>query len=618
LAPEDARRLLASLPAQGTESRAVLAGDGRDAALAALSALSGRSVPLPRSPAAAGFATPAAVTATVAALGPETAPPDTLIDEVSDYHYLRWRKGASAPWHEEHPAFGATPPPQVTATETAGETIPPAWQHRLRIELFADRLEFDRLVREPLMAPWERPVANLFARPLPFALAPLGAGETMAFVPLLEGGVAPGAKAVNAAGLTGPVDDLASGEGAFFQTIGGKAGGAAEALGALDFGEAPAKTEGSRLGLGRVILRYTLIAPGSAPPRTEERPLLDRILDDGSLAPMTAGAVAERLVQRRAIIIAPGGNHMARTLAIAAEAASARLVALAPLFEAGDQEAVETARKTLGLFTVPSPVAAGVASLLDGPRAVTEGVWRFRPAPAVFSFDEYLWRGNGGSTGIDVITNPWRLLTRNNAGAIVTAPGARVAGATDTWVEGIVVRGASSYMADETVPVTDAVTLAGIDGASLDAIRADLDAGFAIRLLPMAKDGSARWWRIDEARGETLGRSLAGGSELAEYEGLSSRTLLALNAALAGRGIMSCYESHGAGAGRNCCLGGVLGVTIVGGLGGMAVGRPIQAFLAEGEVGFATVLTGFIVEAVTTLLLETLGSLVPDAGNLCE
>ncbi|MDD3446388.1 MAG: hypothetical protein PHS60_13310, partial [Zavarzinia sp.] len=82
LAPEDARRLLASLPAQGTESRAVLAGDGRDAALAALSALSGRPVPLPRSPAAAGFATPAAVTATVAALGPETAPPDTLIDEV--------------------------------------------------------------------------------------------------------------------------------------------------------------------------------------------------------------------------------------------------------------------------------------------------------------------------------------------------------------------------------------------------------------------------------------------------------------------------------------------------------------------------------------------------------
>lgn len=615
LGPADSRRLLAAITPQMPEDRPVLTAEGRKA-LQSLAGQTRNPVPLPHSPAASPLALPEAVEAARPALGPETpADVDDLLAEIADYHYLRWRTGKGV-WHEEHPAFGGAAPPAVTPVETATADIPAAWQHRLRVELFADRLEFDRLVREPLMHPWERPVANLFGHPLTLALAPLGTGDTTAFVALIEGGIAPGAVAVTALGLTGPVEDLASGEGAYFQTVGGKFGGAAQGL--LSLGEAEDKPDDG-LGLARVMLRYTLLAPGR-PPRIEERPLLDRITEDGGLTPLPASELADRLVQRRTIFVAPGGNHMARTLALTADAAASRLRALPPLFGAamgGDPEAVEAARRALGLFTLASPVATSTASLLDGPRDTVNGTWHFRPAAAVFSFDEYLWRGD---VGLDVVANPWRSLRRRDDGLPVPASGAMAAGLVDTWLEGRLIRGDDgSYLRSGTAfPESGpAVDIDGLDDAIRDAIRSDIDKGFIVRLLPPS-DGPARWLRVDPGRGEALGRSLAGGSEIAEYETFSARTMLALNLALASRGVSSCYDSYGAGRARNCCLAGVAAMAVAGGAAGFAMTAPIQAFLVEGGASFAQVLTAFVVDATATLLLETVGSLAPDGGTFCK
>ena len=105
------------------------------------------------------------------------APRDThqeLVSDTTEYFWVDYRTGPATPWTSCHAAFGATQdslvPPDPTQTFTT--SVPPEFQHRVRLELFLEQEALGKKTTHTLMDPWERPAANMHGRTISLHFMP--------------------------------------------------------------------------------------------------------------------------------------------------------------------------------------------------------------------------------------------------------------------------------------------------------------------------------------------------------------------------------------------------------------------------------------------------------------
>ena len=104
----------------------------------------------------------------------EGASPSEMQGEARTYYWVEYRLEPGADWVEAHPAFPGVAPDIAQTIERYEDTIPAGLQHRFRFEVSLERKIGNRLEVQDLIAPWERPVANLIGVPITFMNYPDG------------------------------------------------------------------------------------------------------------------------------------------------------------------------------------------------------------------------------------------------------------------------------------------------------------------------------------------------------------------------------------------------------------------------------------------------------------
>lgn len=493
---------------------------------------------------------------------------EDLVDEAREYAWVEYRLGATDEWGALHPAFGALPGPSgVVAAEYLEGSVPGHLQHRLRIEVGIERKRGDVFSEEPLMTPWERPVANMLGVNLSVANSPLGQGagaslqeiagsigDTMFFVPLLNGTMAPGARAFDTMGNLLSPEDAASPMAGVFQTGAGKLNQATGALGGLG-NDGPADDE--PFALTAQFVDVVHVAPGGEESR-QRRYIFDRRAGDaralGGTALLDESVLLNGILSNMEIMVT-GGSLPLDFLALDTTAQGMLYVeAMERLVRQPDASALQTAFADvrgrdqlllMALFEASASGAGGVA---------------YRAEPTVVSIRQALTVGDsvGVEIGVDIMFSGRRFLVDGPSGVTEDPDAAVLAGAWDTMVERLYMQRfdpavASAYSVFgagaplEVVKSEDELAASGAPAAALPAMQRDLSAGNVLVYAAAQPGGDAAfgYWRIDPLKGATLGMGTGGhGSALTEFL-VELSPSLALAAALAVPGAALCATQKG-------------------------------------------------------------------------
>lgn len=533
----------------------------------------------------------------------------------SDYAWVRWRDGPGDPWTDLHPAFADAPAPATQPERYLDGTVPAEFQHRVALRLWIERSDGSgsRAERIPIMDAFERPVAELSRRSLALGLTRIsgeGDDSSALLVPVLGNGLAPGAQAVSALGLTAPPDAAGNQAAGLFSTVSGRFGDALGALSQADGGE------DRKPRLTGVILTVERTAPGQEAVALERR-IIDLRGTDGAGFPDSAtfemlfetdiGAQSTTQVAHRFITQMRALLQAAPTLfAFAQDAIDSTQLAQSPGYKALDK-AYWTDWDVLSGEFIRSPSATEVA---------------YRPGPLLASRRRTLDPDKKPLAVTDIFANPVAVLRRSAEGTIsLDARAAMLQGIRDTVIESHLLPGTDGWAQRKPRRlVVDAVGLANDPDASNWAVPAremaldDLARG---HVLAIAESDEPHWWRIHRETGQTLGMGTHGGQEIAEY--VVQIVAGAVTIALFYLAADDCAETYAHDQDmKECCIVGNLlvtgGLTLAGAgvakaAGGAASHPDIQAtFLANpiaASVGWIT----------TALALDIPGQLIIDQAT---
>lgn len=477
---------------------------------------------------------------------PDQVVTDDLLTEAREYAWVEYRLGPAEQWQATHPAFAsAADAPNVGADEYLTGEVPAELTHRLRIEVSIERKRGDEFQIEPIMAPWERPVANLVGVPIEIGNTVMGdvsvgnveemrsaMAEAAFFAPVLDGALAPGAQAFDLHGNLVPPDAAASQMAEFFQSVGGAMGGAIGALGAMGSDEEPEVP----FALTAQYVDFVVVAPGGAEQRFrrtifDRRDPAGRAEDTSQLLP--EASVLDSVLTMQTVMVSVGAMSTDFVMAGMIEQSEAQLDVMDRLaaLDVGDTEldrgaalleaaAGLSTRDHLQLF------AAFDAFELEGSPLV------YRAEPTVVALFGTLALSDGGSStsGVDIIANARRALRLAGEVVVGDFPAAVFAGVWDTLME-------REFLASRTIDLVDSVpapgTLATFDdyatlvhsGAAVPATAAtalqrDLAAGYSVVISVGAASAGQAWsyWRVDPVTGETLGIGTSGrGVSMTEF-----------------------------------------------------------------------------------------------------
>ena len=151
-------------------------------------------------------------------------------EEARTYYWVEYGLEPGADWVEAHPAFPGAAPDIARTIERYEDTIPADLQHRFRFEVSLERKIGNRLEVQDLIAPWERPVANLIGVPITFMNYPDGIVDaddfedieaaldrTNFFIPIMFDTLAEGGQFFDLAGNLAPPRPQAHPTLAFFR-----------------------------------------------------------------------------------------------------------------------------------------------------------------------------------------------------------------------------------------------------------------------------------------------------------------------------------------------------------------------------------------------------------------
>lgn len=455
---------------------------------------------------------------------------DSLIDEATDYFWVEFRTEVSEPWMDVHPAF-LDPPDflaNLQATEVFTEAIPDRLQQRFRFQVFLTDPTESGAREIPLMAPWERPAANLVGVPLSFANVPEGilsmsdprdaeraVRESEIFLPMFNDGPA-GGKVFDLAGNVFPLDAAMSPFAGVFRSVSGSVSRAASALGDLG-GSATSEGEAQPPERVQEVLEYTLISANGAE-TTRMRQLLDPRLRQPERS--LSESMARRLTMMLATGSYPVGYSLDRILERIVE--SQPLLAVLLMKQAAPDEKVVVPESELKAVDTRWLGHLALFEFFDRDlAAIAER--QYRPEPSLVVYEEPLLPQSQSGTAIDVVFNsrrstnafssPERSYPRNLVlrGVWETeAESAVLEEGGDLFSTGEVFRLAREQ--DIPIRVLYGSNAAGgsleLPEAAEEELSADLAAGYAIVVperVPQGTQGRAAWWRIDPRSGETLG-----------------------------------------------------------------------------------------------------------------
>ena len=462
---------------------------------------------------------------------------ERLETEAEDYFWVEHRAGSGAPWRIEQPVFARESDAfsGMVASQSFSGGVPAELQHRVRVEAFIEQKVGRDLRVHSIMAPWERPAANLIGRVVTFANYPSGLEEepsestdwkrvqerTDVYVPLLDGRPAPGASAFDDDGMPFSLDVMGMDRFAarsLFDTMGEKV---ERAVGALDgLGRAPAENAPEPMELTAQWVDFTVIAPGGAEV-TERRMILDRLGADArtrrdltALAPMTA---LRSLIAGQALVVVAGRmpdvwfeEELVRSLTAERDGAD-DATSFEPLFLAGR------------LFEDDPGRAAEVVSYHAEPSLLLRGF-------ALASEES-----DGALFFVDLLHNRRRTLRVTENGAVPAPLAAVRQGVWETFTEASALVGIGG---GELLDTRTALGGAMREGARPVVLRAgsestrrlaspDLEARIAAELakgraavvLPESGLGGSlpAWWRVDPASGHTVGITADGRGGALEY-----------------------------------------------------------------------------------------------------
>lgn len=534
-----------------------------------------------------------------------------LIEEARDYFWVEHRAGPSQPWNALHPAFGSTGPPGSGPEVTArfAESIPARLQHRLRFRVVVDQRLGTRIRTHEVVAPWERPVANLVGVPLSFtnvpntllrSEAPADIAEALRtaefYAPVFN--QARAGTPFDVDGNVVPLDALAFAGAGVLRRVGktfGTAAGALAGLGGKPRGGSPMSLAGQRI-------EYTLIAPGG-----RERTFSRTTFDGGAVGADPAAPPAARVELLQTALckydfMVAAGDYPAEYVL---DRVFEGLLSLRPLIEAALRGAPTSAASNQAMKGLGAelPALYAIFDLYEG-RSV-----RYRREPGLLVLET---RSRHDRTQLlsDIVTNR-QTSFRMVEGQIAADPIGNVeAGIWETRTEGSVhpmnggIRLDSPDVFDSlpggliVLTSASAAERAGLPATLRDEIAQELaDGAVVIVPSPLAPQMHG-YWTVDRATGATVGRALGRrGVSLAEYIAISFAgagiavwvlTIPCLALTMAVTGVSGCGALGG-------CVG--LGFDIGAMAGAEAAGAgPPGVAVAIGFV-FAAFALGLLVEA---------------------
>lgn len=466
---------------------------------------------------------------------------ERIVVEAQEYFFVEARVSPSDQWRAFHPAFSRDidlDPSEVVPIEVFSSSIPERLQHRVRFQVFNERLVGSELQTAPVMSAWERPIANLSGGLISYANLPdgvarpedLGSVEdaltsTAFFFPRFNGGVPSGAVAFDLAGNHVPPDVAQSAAAGVFKAVSDSMNRAAGAIGGLGGDEDAPRAAMSLVGQYAEI---TLISPG-AQERTHVRRVFD-LVDPESRRTGTPellhGAesldAAVGLVHEFAILVtgatAPPGFVLDRVLE--------EVLAARPVFSEIQTASFDNKEMWSQLDASPSSLLHW--NLLAGFDAFRPlDVVLYRSGPTVLSLETGIFRSADGASAqiqVDVVANERRAF--DAADGAFRRDAVVQAGVWETYAEQLDLGDLDirSHSAFETLQQarndgqeflvldsTDVDSLSDVltwDADTLHELEADLVAGsLAIVPLDMAREeGTSRaWWLVDGQTGQTVG-----------------------------------------------------------------------------------------------------------------
>jgi len=489
----------------------------------------------------------------------------------SSYAWVRWRDGPSEKWQALHPGFAEGQVPLATETGVLGSSIPEELQHRLTISMQIERHPgAGKIEREPIMDAYTRPTAQLFKQQLLIGMGPLpgppGDKREAAFIlPFLNGSLAPGARAVNALGITADAAAaLQPGAGDLFARLSTTMGSAIGALNGAD--SMDGSTNNGPLLTG-IVLQFKLQAPGFET-HTVERHLADyrggpaadfpgafafNSVVDINIGPETNTRVARQFIEQQSEVIS----------AIPALMGVAR--GILPY---------EDARKLPEYRSLPE------ASWLDADivsgalvHAEMNDTALFRPSAYVIARHTTTDGAGHPLTYSDVIFNPALALKRDSESIIHLDPKSVLEqGVRETLVESNIMKAKSGWsdrtpssMIDTSDKLTSHIAKANWSTAAAEMAAQDIENGFKL----LVTNTPEHWWRVDTKTGSTLGMGALGGQQVAE--GIILIGSVAMSVYFFHEGVKSCDETYPDDQEMaDCCIVANLSMTYVGAAAGGA------------------------------------------------
>ncbi|MFV8816684.1 hypothetical protein [Haliea sp. E17] len=469
---------------------------------------------------------------------------ETVVEEARDYFWVQARELSSEDWRDIHPVLQEGNTIEVTANAYFAEQVPEELLHRFRFQVFIEKLQNGVLTSMPVMAPWERPTANLNAVPIEFANAPdnMLANPTATFqstsflenarwfVPLFNNALPEQASFFDTRGTL--IDPMAasSASAGIFATVGDLFG---DALGQFDQKALPVLT-------GQ-WLEFTLIAPDGSE-KIYRRTTIDRI----GPAARRSGKVGDKdvslspdelapLVQRHSFMLANGSIPNELVLDYALQQLLDSRPVVDALIRQSENNPLKPEQFEKLLSEVPSAWAGHLSMFLhlDQAETLNRKHLLYRPAPTLVVQREGLTSGGGMISAVDIVQNPRRSIAAiENGKAALDPADVMKAGVWDTFVEGDQLPPATSRfntmqaMADAVAAgakkrvVRDESDLRAlrVDDNTRASMQSDLERGAVLVVADYAQEGPAGWWRVDPLTGDTVGQIADGrGSESVEY-----------------------------------------------------------------------------------------------------
>ncbi|MEQ8206999.1 MAG: hypothetical protein RIA65_12540, partial [Woeseia sp.] len=376
------------------------------------------------------------------------------------------------------------------------------------------------------------------------------------FIPVINGNLAPGAKAFTLMGMTAAAEDAAAGP-AIFATVAGKLGSA------LDGINSASGTDDASPRLTGVTMIITHTAPGGET-RTERRRVVDfreSTPDDPTRDVLTSAVIdigtgRENGARDLRSVLLSNASFITRVPYVAALSQGdmqKEEVPAHPAFERDYEQLAWQDIRTMGALLEPQPTATAMVTRQSPLVVMTRLETNHHKNARMLQIVDIV---HNGTMALQLNGNAIEIAPQNNVrqGVRETLAEEYLAGigGGDTWMNSQLSQTISDAAAIDSWAQRNGVPL-----TSSDRMTADLQ--HSGTLIMSAFEAQPRWWRVNAETGQTLGMGTYGGQagERLVVGGVTKAVCSALTVGFFAYGALACEDAYANNPSMlACCLAG--------------------------------------------------------------